>query len=119
LSGQTFDATGQTVSSSNALGEITTHTYDPVGNRLVKNEAGSRTTYTYDAANQLQTALALTGSTTFAFDQAGNQQIEKAPTGTTTNTWNYENQLAGVVLPSGQRVTMAYNADFRRTYNGE
>jgi YD repeat-containing protein len=78
-----------------------------------------RTTYTYDAANQLQTAVSSAGTTTFTFDQAGNQRIESAPTGVTTNIWNYENQLAGVVLPSGQRVTMLYNADFRRVYNGE
>jgi hypothetical protein len=59
------------------------------------------------------------GTTTFVFDQAGNQQIEQLLTGTTTNIWNYENQLAEVVLPTGQRVTMMYNADFRRVYNGE
>ena len=97
----------------------TTHPSDSVGNRLVKNESGARTTYTYDVANQLQTAKSSAGTTTFTFDQAGNQQIEQAPTGTTTNTWNYENQLTGVVLPSGQRVTMTYNADLRRVYNGE
>lgn len=96
-----------------------THTYDPVGNRLVKNDTGSRTTYTYDVANQLQTAVSSAGTTTFTFDQAGNQQVESAPTGVTTNVWNYENQLTGVVLPSGQRVTMTYNADFRRILNRE
>ena len=53
-------------------------------------------------------------ATTFTFDAAGNHQIEKAPNGTTTRTWDYENQPSGVVLPSGARVTMSYNADFRR-----
>jgi hypothetical protein len=38
---------------------------------------------------------------------------EQAPAGTTTNVWNYENQRTEVLLPSGQRETMAYNADFR------
>ncbi len=52
---------------------------------------------------------------TFGFDTAGNQQIEQAPTGTTTNTWNYENQMTLVQKPDGSRVTMAYNANFRRT----
>jgi YD repeat-containing protein len=45
---------------------------------------------------------------------AGNQQIENAPTGRTTSVWDYENQLIRVDLPSGNRVTMAYNADFLR-----
>jgi len=51
---------------------------------------------------------------TFTFDASGNQQIENAPTGRTTNTWDYENQLTRVDLPSGARVTMAYDADFLR-----
>jgi YD repeat-containing protein len=43
------------------------------------------------------------------------EQIDQAPEGTTTRTWNYENQPTLEVLPSGQRATMAYNANFRRT----
>lgn len=49
----------------------------------------------------------------FTFDGAGNQHIEQARSGITTNVWNYENQRTGVLLPSGQRETMTYNADFR------
>jgi hypothetical protein len=48
-------------------------------------------------------------------DAAGNQQIERAPSGTTTNVWNYENQMILVQMPNGSRVTMQYNANFRRT----
>ena len=48
-------------------------------------------------------------------DVANQLKAAISAAGTTTNTWNYENQLTGVVLPSGQRVTMGYNADFRRT----
>ena len=43
----------------------------------------------------------------------GNQQIESAPRGISTNVWNYENQRTAVLLPSGQRETMTYNADLR------
>ena len=46
---------------------------------------------------------------------AGNQQFEQAPSGTTTNVWNYENQMTLVQMANGSRVTMAYNAEFRRT----
>ena len=92
----------------------TTFTYDPVGNRTAKNALGSLTTSTYDAADQLQTAKDSSGTTTFTFDASGNQQIENAPGGITTHSWNYENQRIGIVQPSGSRVTMAYNADFFR-----
>jgi hypothetical protein len=37
------------------------------------------------------------------------------PTGITTNVWDYENQRTAVLLPSGQRETMLYNADLRMT----
>jgi len=56
-----------------------------------------------------------TGTTTFVFDATGNQQVDQAPSGSTTYAWNYENQMTGRVKPDGSRVTMAYNANFRRT----
>jgi hypothetical protein len=42
-----------------------------------------------------------------------NQQIEAAPGGITTNVWDYENQRTRVLLSSGQRETITYNADLR------
>ena len=36
------------------------------------------------------------------------------PSGRTTYTWDYENQNIRVELPDGARVTISYNADFRR-----
>jgi hypothetical protein len=44
---------------------------------------------------------------------AGNQQIESTPTGLKTYTWDYENMRTLVLLPSGARETMTYNADNR------
>jgi YD repeat-containing protein len=113
----TYDDTYQLISehrSSASGGFHITYTYDPVGNRLVKKSSGALTTSTFDAADQLQTSVDSTGTTTFTFDAAGNQQIDQAPSSITTRTWDYENQQSGVVLPSGARVTMSYNADFRR-----
>lgn len=86
-----------------------TFSYDPAGNRLVKNLSGSPTTYVYDNANQLQTANAGTGITTYLFDANGNQLIEIAPTGRTTNTWDFENKLILAVSPLLNRVTCVYN----------
>ncbi len=113
----TFDRTYQLTNEnrSGTGGFNTTFTYDAVGNRLVKKATGALTTSTYDAANQHVTSVDASGTTTYTFDAAGNQQIEKAPSGTTTNTWNYENQMTLVQMSDGTRVTMAYNANFRRT----
>ncbi len=69
----------------------------------------------FDAANQLQTSTDATGVTNYTFDASGNKQIVVAPTGSrTTYVWNYENQNTLVQQASGARVTMAYNAEFRR-----
>jgi len=52
-----------------------------------------------------------------SFDATGNQQVDQAPSGATTYVWNFENQMTGVLKPDGSRVTMTYNANFRRTDN--
>jgi YD repeat-containing protein len=111
-----YDETYQLINehrSSTVGGFNTTHVYDPVGNRLVKSELEGLTTSTFDVANQLVTAVSMDGTTTFTFDAAGNQQIDNAPSGITTNVWDFENQRTAVLLPSGERETMTYNADLR------
>jgi YD repeat-containing protein len=113
----TYDDDNQLINehrSSATEGFNTTHTYDPTGNRLVKNEAGSITTSTFDPANQTIIAINPDGTTTFTFDAAGNQQLESGPTGIKTSTWDYENQQTQILLPNGQRETMTYNADLRQ-----
>ncbi len=82
----------------------------------MKIDSGARTTYTLDAANQLSKYVDSTGTTTFTFDANGNQrlQIASAGGGTTTNTWDLENRLTKVALPSGIRNTFSYNGDGQR-----
>jgi YD repeat-containing protein len=53
----------------------TTYTYDPLGNRLVKDASGALTTSTYDLANQLVTSEDANGVTTYTYDLAGNLHI--------------------------------------------
>ena len=91
----------------------TTYAYDPAGNRRFKLDNAIRTTYSYDAANQIQKYVDNTGTTTFSFDASGNQRLQQASSGggTTTNTWDFENRLAKVALPSGVLNTFAYNGD--------
>lgn len=93
----------------------TTFVYDPLGNRLLKNETGARTTSSYDVANQLERSEDASGVTTYTFDRNGNQHESTDPSGArTTYQWDYENQLIQIRNPDASRVTMSYNADFRR-----
>lgn len=92
-----------------------TYTYDPAGNRTLKDIDGDRTTYAYDIANQLVYGAASVGHTAYQFDPNGNQKIEITPDlSRTTTVWDYENQPTQYHLPTGARVTYTYNADFRR-----
>jgi len=81
----------------------------------LKNEDGALTTTSCDSANQITDVKDASGGSTFTFDAIGNEQIVKHPDGTiTTNVWDYENHTTGVQLPSGARVTTAYDADGMR-----
>jgi len=92
-----------------------THTWDPVGNRLVQNVGGTRTTVTYDKANEIIYSLDGAGRTTFLFDGAGNQVRTVSPAlARTTYLWDGENRLAKVALPTSVINTMTYNADSLR-----
>jgi len=92
-----------------------THTWDPVGNRLVQNVGGTRTTVTYDRANEIIYSLDGTGRTTFLFDGTGNQARTISPTlARTTYLWDDENRLSKVTLPTSVINTMTYNADSLR-----
>jgi RHS repeat-associated protein len=94
----------------------TTYAYDAASNRKLKINSGARTTVTVDAANQLVKSVSSAGTTTFAFDANGNQrlQIAAAGGGTTTNTWDFENRLTKVQLPSGIVNTLTFNGDGQR-----
>jgi YD repeat-containing protein len=89
----------------------TTCTYDPLGNRLVKDASGALTTSTYDLANQLVTSQDAAGTTTYTYDMAGQPAIVEQPTGQrTTTTWDDQNRQTGVLLPDGS-ATNTYRFD--------
>jgi YD repeat-containing protein len=69
------------------------------------------TNWAYDPADQITLGTSGTAVTTFTFDKAGNEQVVQTPSGRTTNTWDTENRLTGVQLPTGGLNTMAYRAD--------
>ncbi len=94
---------------------ITTYSYDPAGNRTLKNEGGARTTYVYDAGNRLRRSEDASGITTFVFDNNGNQRRMESPTGDiTTYSWTYENQLKQVEDPFGELTTYTWAPVNRR-----
>ena len=81
-----------------------TYTYDPVGNRLTEINGGVRTTSTYDAANELTKTQVVAGITTITYDANGNLLSSRNPSNQRTSyTWDFENRLTQVALPTGDR----------------
>jgi len=92
-----------------------TYTYDPVGNRLVLINGGVATTNTYNAANELTKSQAAAGVTTTTYDANGNLLLSTNPSNQrTTNTWDFENRLTQVSLPSAIVDIFTYNGDGQR-----
>jgi len=91
----------------------TTYTYDPVGNRLVKEDSGAPTTYTYDAASELLTEEESSGVTTYTYDECGNRDTKETPSEITYYTWNEDNRMTEAEPVAGP-VTFTYDAAGKR-----
>jgi RHS repeat-associated protein len=79
-----------------------------VGNRLSGPSGGA---YNYNASNELTSI----GSVTFAYDNNGNRTSTTSGGGTTTYSWDYENRLTSVTLPSsGGTFSFKYDPFGRR-----
>jgi RHS repeat-associated protein len=106
-----YDATSQLTQEqrSGANTYDTSYQYDPVGNRLVKDDSGALTTYSYNVADELTLIQPPTGQpTTMSWDANGNLAVENAGGGLTTHTWDDENRLIGIAYPDGKLHTYAY-----------
>jgi RHS repeat-associated protein len=100
--------TSETVTG--ALSYAKTFAYDAVGNRLTQSTTGAgagTVHYAYDARDRLTTENA----TTYAYDPNGNVTSKS---GEATYTWDAENRLAAVNLPSGTVAAHQYDADGNR-----
>jgi len=76
---------------------------------------GAATTSTYNAGNELATSQSSAGVTSFAYDGNGNLLTTQAPGNQwTTNSWDGENRLTRVALPSGVVDSFTYNGDGQR-----
>jgi RHS repeat-associated protein len=95
-----------------------TYTYDSVGNRLSKKDGGLPTTYSYDAGNQIRRYQDSTGYTSYTYDGAGNLSATKSANNQrTTYSWDAEQRLTKVSLPTGTIDTFIYNAHGQRVQN--
>ena len=109
----TYQLTNERRSGANAYN--ITYAYDGVGNRTLLLNGGAATTSTYNAANELMTSQASAGVTSFAYDGNGNLLTTQAPGNQwTTNSWDGENRLTRVALPSEIVDSSTYNGDGQR-----
>jgi len=109
----TYQLTNEQRSGANTYN--ITYAYDGVGNRTLLLNGGAATTSSYNAANELVTNQTSAGATSFAYDGNGNLLTTQAPGNQwTTNTWDGENRLTLVALPSGVVDSFTYNGDGQR-----
>jgi RHS repeat-associated protein len=84
------------------------YTYDPVGNRL---SAQGVNPYQYDVSNRLTSAP----SVTYGYDPNGSMTTKTSGANQTAYTWDIENRLSSVTLPSnGGTVGFRYDPLGRR-----
>ena len=102
----------QVVSTQNQ-GSTTTesYSYDAVGNRL---SSLGILPYSYNSSNEITS----TPSASYSYDGNGNPLTRTDTTGTTTYTWDFENRLTSVQLPSHPTVSFQYDAFGRRIAKG-
>ena len=115
-----YDALGRLTELTGGLGNlIVLYNYNNLGQLAEKvNGNGTYTTYAYDAdgnmTDEVNYANATTINSSFAvtYNSLGEQTSVTGASGTVTYySYDASGQLTGVILPGGQTVTYAYNAD--------
>ena len=119
--GLTFDALGNMLSSTDALGNTTSYTYDSMGNVLTKTQYLNPSTpltwtYTYNSFQEVLTATDPAGNTTTnTYDANGNllSATTPPPSGsgsglTTSFQYDSKGELTTVTDPRGNTTSMTY-----------
>lgn len=109
----TYNSYGQILTETDALGHVTTYTYDPVFQKIAtKTDArGNTWTNTYDDnGNLIELRDPLSCTTTFTWNSAG-QMLTR--TDGENNTWTYTYDDAGnqtsITNPDGEQSTFTYD----------
>jgi RHS repeat-associated protein len=117
-----YDGLARVTSRTDALGNVTSFTYDGAGNQLTKQDPGGNcganpksgcTTFTYDAANQLKTITYSDGVTpnvsSITYDSDGQRTGMTDGTGTSAWVWDSLHRLTSYTNGNGAQVQYAYN----------
>jgi RHS repeat-associated protein len=120
----TYDANGNMAGRTDALGRVTSYTYDSLGNKLTatlplpnasSSAAATTTTYSYDAfGNLTQTAAPLGRTTSSTYDANGNKTSDTDARGNVTS-YQYDalNRLTITTYPTQPVTTSTKSYDFR------
>jgi RHS repeat-associated protein len=120
----TYDADGNMVSRTDALGRTTSYTYDSFGHKLsmttptpasLTGSAASTTSYVYDAMGNLtSTAAPLARATSSTYDVNGNKVSDTDARGNTTYyVYDALNRLVETDYPTAPATKSAKTYDFR------
>jgi len=120
VSGATFDAACEQLTSTDAANDTTTNTYDLAGRETGSADPLGRTwTKTYDLAGRMLTFNhyghngTLLTTVSYGYDAAGNQTSTTSANGnTTTNAYDAANRLTSVTQPVAAGVTITTAAGY-------
>lgn len=117
-----YDALARVTSTTDALGNVTSFTYDGAGNQLSRQDPGGNcaatpktgcTTSTYDVANQLKTVTYSDGITPnvtgITYDNDGQRTGMTDGTGTSAWVWDSLHRVTSYTNGNGGHVQYAYN----------
>ena len=117
-----YDSLARVSTSTDALGNVTSYSYDGAGNRLTQQDPGGNcgatpkvgcTSFTYDVANQLKTIIysdnVTPNVTNIAYDADGQRTGMTDGTGTSTWAWDSLHRLTSYTNGAGAQVQYAYN----------
>lgn len=108
-----YNASDQITSVTDPLSNVTSYSYDPVGNLKTVTDGNNHTvSYGYNAAKDLLAVTAPDLSvTSYSYDPVGNLESRtNAENHTTTYAYDGANRLASVTSPEGDRWTYDYDA---------